>query len=121
MVARGSLLVAEIVRDGDIKDVDVLRLRGTLHDILSEGEAELLFFLNESCPVHHPVWAEFFVNTLTDHLIDQLEPEGYLTSADARRLIERITHDGRAPSRLELDLVVNILTRSRWSPVSLCI
>jgi hypothetical protein len=120
MAAWGSLLVAEIMRDGNIKDVDVLRLRGTLHDLLSAEEAELLFRFNEACPLHHPAWAEFFVKTLTDYLVDQSEPEGYLTGGDAERLIERITRNGRAPSRLELDLVVSVLTRSRWAPVRLC-
>jgi hypothetical protein len=120
MAAWGSLLVAQIVRDGNIKDVDVLRLRASLHDLLSAEEAELLFRLNEACPQHHPAWAEFYVKTLTDYLVEQSEPEGYLTSADAQRLIDRITRGGRTPSRLELDLVVNVLARSRWSPVSLC-
>ena len=117
----GSRLTADIIRNGTIGDVDVLRLRCALHGdgIASADEAERLFRINEACPSQHPAWADFFVETLTDYLVDQVEPEGYLTSEDAKRLIERVTSGGRPPRKLELDLIVDVLDRSRWSPVSL--
>lgn len=117
----GLLRFEEIMRGGSINDVDVLRLRGALHDdgIVSADEAEMLFRLNEACPSQHPAWADLFSETLTDYLVDQSEPEGYLTTDDAKRLIGRVTSGGRSPRRVELDLIVNVLDRSRWSPVSL--
>ncbi len=122
MGALGSLRTEEIIHSGSIKDVDVLRLRGALHGdgIVSGEEAELLFRLNEACPAQHPAWADFFVVTLTDYFVEQSEPEGYLTTDDAKRLIGRVTSGGRSPCKVELDLVVNVLDKSRWSPVSLC-
>ena len=121
MGALGSLPVEEIIRSGSIRDVDVLRLRGALQGdgIASADEAELLFRLNEACPLQHPAWADFFVETLTDYVVDQSEPEGYLTTDDAKRLVDRVTSGGRSPRKVELDLVVNVLDKSRWSPVSL--
>ena len=121
MGALGSLPVEEIIRSGSIRDVDVLRLRGALQGdgIASADEAELLFRLNEACPSQHPAWADFFVETLTDYVVDQSEPEGYLTTDDAKRLVDRVTSGGRSPRKVELDLVVNVLDKSRWSPVSL--
>lgn len=121
MGALGSLRIEEIIRSGSIKDVDVLRLRGALHGdgIVSAEEAELLFQLNETCPSQHPAWADLFVETLTDYLVEQTEPEGYLTTDDAKRLIDRVTSGGRSFHKVELDLIVSVLDRSRWSPVSL--
>jgi hypothetical protein len=117
----GSLPIEQIVRTGSIKDVDVLRLRSALHGdgIATAAEAELLFGLNEACPSQHPAWADLFIETLTDYLVDQVQPEGYLTTNDAKSLIERVTRNGRSPRKVELDLIVNILDTSRWSPVSL--
>ncbi len=117
----GSLAIEQIIRTGSIKDVDVLRLRSALHrdGIATSEEAELLFGLNEACPSQHPAWADLFVEMLTDYLVDRSEPEGYLTADDAKRLIDRVTRNGRCPRKVELDLIVNILDTSRWSPVSL--
>jgi hypothetical protein len=117
-----SLLIEEIIRSGSIRGVDVLRLRGAVHadGIISADQAELLFQLNEACPTQHPAWADLFIDMLTDYLVDQAEPEGYLTSDDAKRLIARVTSGGRSPGKLEFDLIVNVLDHSRWSPVSLC-
>ena len=97
MGALGSLQVEEIIRSGSIRDVDVLRLRSALQGdgIASADEAELLFRLNEACPLQHPAWADFFVETLTDYVVDQSEPEGYLTTDDAKRLVDRVTSGGR--------------------------
>jgi len=121
MSALGSFPIEPIIRTGSIKVVDVLRLRSAMcgDGITTAEEAEVLFVLNEACPSQHPAWADLFVETLTDYLVDQSEPEGYLTTDDAKRLIARVTRNGRLPRKVELDLVVNVLDKSRWSPVSL--
>jgi len=116
-----SLLVDEIVRRGSIKDVDVLRLRSAVHSdgIVSAEEAEALLHLNEACPVQDAAWPDFFIETLTDYVVNQAQPEGYLTAEGAKWLIARVSKDGMVARKTELDLVVNILDKSRWSPVSL--
>ena len=116
-----SLLVDEIVRRGSIKDVDVLRLRSAVHGdgIVSAEEAEALLHLNEACPVQDAAWPDFFIETLTDYVVNQAQPEGYLTAEGAKWLIARVSKDGMVARKTELDLVVNILDKSRWSPVSL--
>ena len=116
-----SLLVDEIVRRGSIKDVDVLRLRSAVHGdgIVSAEEAEALLHLNEACPVQDAAWPDFFIETLTDYAVNQAQPEGYLTAEGAKWLIARVSKDDMIARKTELDLVVNILDKSRWSPVSL--
>ncbi len=121
MGALRSLLVDEIVRRGSIKDVDVLRLRSAVHGdgIISAEDAEALLKLNEACPVQDAAWPEFFIETLTDYLVNQAQPEGYLTIDGAKWLIGRVSKDDTVARKTELDLIVNVLDKSRWSPVSL--
>lgn len=121
MGALRSVPIEEIIRSGSIKDVDVLLLRRALHGdgIVSAEEAEMLLRLNEACPVQHPAWPEMFIEAVTDYLVNQAAPEGYLTADDAKWLMGRISKNGRIARKVELDLLVNVLDKSRWSPVSL--
>ena len=66
----GLLRFEEIMRGGSINDVDVLRLRGALHDdgIVSADEAEMLFRLNEACPSQHSAWADLFIELSLIHI-----------------------------------------------------
>ena len=121
MSALQSLPITEMLQRGSIQDVDVLRLKAALHTdcVISADEAEALFTLNETCPLQDPAWADFYVDALTDYLVNQVEPEGYLTAEEAKRFASRIAPDGIVARKSELDLLVNVLDKSRWSPVSL--
>lgn len=121
MSSFGTLPVDEILARGIIKDSDVLRLRRVFYEdgIVSAPEAEALFALNDRCGLKADGWADFFVEAITDYLIFQERPQGYVTADNARWLIERVQHDGIVQSKTELDLVVTILDKARWSPVSL--
>lgn len=121
MGALKSLPIEEIVLRGSIRDVDVLRLRSAFYSdgTISAEEAETLFQLNEVCSIQDQSWPEFFVEAVTDYLVNQAEPEGYLMADDAKRLIARVSKDDCIARKTELDLIVNVLDKSRWSPVSL--
>lgn len=121
MGAFKSLPIDEIVLRGSIRDVDVLRLRNAFYvdGEISAAEADTLFQLNEVCSVQDPSWHTFFVEAVTDYLVNQAEPEGYLMADDANKLIARVSKDGRVARKTELDLIVNVLDKARWSPVSL--
>jgi len=108
----------EIANRGSIREQDVLRMRQAFYDdgIITDAEAEALFRLNESCPVQDPSWPPFFVEALTDFIVHQAEPEGYITAANAGWLIKSVTRDGKVETKTELDLVVNVLDKARWSP-----
>ncbi len=121
MSALQSLPITEMLQRGSIHDMDVLRLRSAFHtdNLISADEAEALFTLNETCPQQDASWTDFYIEALTDYLVNQVEPEGYLTSEDAKRLMDRIAPDGIIARKSDLDLIVSVLDRSRWSPVSL--
>jgi hypothetical protein len=116
-----AVAVAEIKARGSIKDADVLRLRRNYYDDgrISADEAETIFALNDSCPVQDPAWADCFVETITDFIVEQAEPQGYLTAENARWLLARIARDGKVETKTGLELVVNVLERARWAPQSL--
>lgn len=116
-----AVSVVEIKARGSIKDADVLKLRRSYYDDgrISAEEADIIFALNDACPVQDPAWADCFVETITDYLVDQAEPQGYLTAENAAWLIERIARDERVESKTELELLVNVIDKARWVPPSL--
>src|SRR5262249_14961766 len=83
---------------------------------ISIEEAETLFELNDACPVQDAGWAECFIDMLTDYLVNQAKPEGYLTADNADWLIARIAKEGRVKTKTELGLLVNVLEKARWAP-----
>lgn len=117
----GSLAVDDILSRGSIKDSDIARFRRVLYEdgIISAEEADLLFRLNAECAVKDPAWAALFVEGITDYVVFQELPQGYLTANNAKWLIERVSKNGNVGSRTELELIVNVLDKARWAPVSL--
>jgi hypothetical protein len=115
-----AVAVAEIKARGSIKDADVLRLRRNYDDDgrISAEEAEIILALNDACPVQDPTWADCLVETITDYVVEQAEPHGYITAENARWLIARISRDGRVETKTELALILNVLDKARWAPQS---
>jgi hypothetical protein len=121
MAVLNAVSIAEIKARGSIKDADVLKLRRNYYEdgIITAEEADIIFALNDACPVQDPAWADCFVETITDYLVEQTEPRGYLTAENAQWLIERIGRDGRVDTKTELELLVNVLDKARWAPQTL--
>ena len=116
-----AISVDAIRARGTITDADVASLRRAYYEdgVIDIAEAQALFALNNACRVQDPSWADCFVEMLTDHLINQTKPEGYLTIENAEWLVNQITRDGLIDSKSELELLVNVLDKARWSPQSL--
>ena len=121
MAVLSAVSIAEIKARGSIKDADVLKVRRNYYDdgSITAEEAEAIIALNEACPVQDPAWADCFIETITDYVVDQAQPEGYLTTENSEWLIERIAKDGRIETKTELELLVNVLDKARWAPQSL--
>ena len=121
MAVLSAVSIAEIKARGSIKDADVLKVRRNYYDdgIITPDEADAIIALNDACPVQDPAWADCFIETITDYLVEQAEPRGYLTAENAQWLIERIAADGRVETKTELELLVNVLDKARWAPQSL--
>lgn len=121
MSALQLLPIDQMLQRGSIKDIDVLRLKSAVYSdgVITAQEAEALIRLNETCTFQDPAWVDFYIEALTDYFVNQAEPEGYLTAEDAQKLIARIGNGGKIDRKSDFDLVVNVLDKSRWSPVSL--
>jgi hypothetical protein len=116
-----SLPVDELLARGCIRDADVLKFRRIFYEdgIVAHDEAEILFKLNDACSANDASWAEFFVEALTDFVVYQTQPQGYVTADNVSWLIARISKNGIVDSKTELELAVNVLDKARWAPISL--
>lgn len=111
----------DIFARGTLTDADVARFRRIFFEdgIVSSDEADVLFKLNAACPAAPSAWPSFLVEAITDYLVFQVNPQGYITSDNAAWLLERIRRYNLDSSRLALDLTVNVMEKARWAPVSL--
>lgn len=109
----------EIIADrGNIREADVSQLGQVLYDdgVISPQEAERLIALDAACPVQAASWSDVYREALTDFVVHQAEPRGYITQENAEWLISRLAPEGVVRSRKTLDLLVHILDAARLSP-----
>ena len=118
-----SVPVDAIKQLGRITDTDALIMRRAFYmdGIISPEEADELIALNDRCHTQDPAWAELFVEALTDYIVNQALPEGYVTAANAEWLVERISVDGKIQTGTELELLVSVIEKARWAPASLAV
>lgn len=121
MTLQKAVAFDDIAARGEITEADVLAIRKALYadGTIDASDADAVFALHRSTAKHAPQWTECFVEMLTDHLVHQAAPEGYVTAENAAWLLERIQQAGKPVGRAEFELVINILDKSRWSPQSL--
>jgi hypothetical protein len=109
---------AEVAASKRITAEDVQALRRSLYNdgVAEAGEVERLFAMDETADEHDPSWCELFVEAVTDHLVEQVAPQGYIDEANADWLIARIGRDGAVKTATELELLVKILEKAKSSP-----
>lgn len=115
------MAIDAICQRGSVRDSDVATLRRTflLEPQIAPSDVDALFRAHSMAKVTDPSWADFFVETLTDYVVRELEPQGYVTAAHAGWLIARISNAGRVRSKTEHDLLLNVIDKARWVPESL--
>jgi hypothetical protein len=111
-------VVADVMASKRVTAGHVTELRRAIyHDGVAEaGEVERLFKIDEAATERDPGWSELFVEAVTDYLVEQVEPHGYISDANADWLIERISSDGVVKTATELELLVKALERAKQSP-----
>ena len=105
-----SILAAAAQRRA-ISSEDVLAIRRAMFNdmAVSQIEAETLIALDEAALERCPEWNDLFVEALTDFMVRQRQPAGYVDDAGADWLLNLINRDGRVRTDSELDLLVHIL------------
>ena len=86
---------------------------------VSDAEAGTVFALNRLVREPSPEWRDFFIEALTDYVVNQKAPRGYVDDANAQWLIAEVDRDGEPVSRLEVELVVKVIERALNCPASL--
>ncbi|HEX2842475.1 hypothetical protein [Hyphomicrobium sp.] len=106
---------------GSIKDSDVTKLIRAFGEEphINEDEAEALLRLNRRCPIQGPTWSGFLVDVIADYILNHSGPEGYITAEKSQWLVSKLSSGGWVANRAELDLLVSILGKARWFPLSL--
>ena len=94
-----------------ISAADVLTLRREVwpDGAVSDEEASGLFDLNRIAQDAGPEWAGFFIEAMTEYVVNQRAPRGYVDEEAAKWLIGEIERDGAAASATDLALVVKVL------------
>jgi hypothetical protein len=88
--------------------------------VVTPDDAEMVFALNDRLEKNaDPSWKPFFVEALTDYIVMQAEPSGYISDENADWLIARIGRSGRVDTECQLELLVKVLERAKLSPVKL--
>jgi hypothetical protein len=111
-------VVAEVVASKRVTEEQVMRLRRSLYgDGRAEaGEVERLFAIDEAASGHHPSWETLFCEAVTDYIVNQVEPHGYVSEENADWLMARISRDGAVKTATELELLVKVLEKAQSSP-----
>lgn len=110
-----------ILARGVVGSDDVLALRRAVFGeiTVTPDEVEALFRIDEGTEKRVSEWRAFFLEAMTDWLVRQQEPSGYITQEQADWLIARIEADGRVRNGTELELVVRALELADDAPASL--
>jgi hypothetical protein len=118
-----SEAVKAILARGKITADDVLELRHSVFwkGVVTPDDAEMVFALNDPLEKNADLsWTPFFVEALTDYVVFQAEPSGYISEENADWLMAHIARSsGRVDSTCEFELLVKTLERAKVSPVKL--
>ena len=111
-------VMERVIKARRINDDDVLAMRREVYPdgVIQSAEAEQLFRLNDDCSEQSPGWMTFFVEAITDYVVNQVDPPGYVSEDNANWLINHISRKGLVSSSSELELLVNILDKAKSSP-----
>jgi hypothetical protein len=121
MVAQFTSLVQSIAAKGRVSAEDALALRRAAYADggISRQEAEMLVALDGKTGSDDAEWIAFFLESLTDYLVMQEAPVGYISPENARWLIACAGGDAGAKSSTMLELLIRIMEKATSCPPAL--
>lgn len=104
--------------DGAITPQEVLALRqeGWGDGAIHRDEAEALFAINNALNTRDQEWADFFVEALSEHVLNGSEPRLQCSEDEAAWLIAQVDADGVIESYAELEVLVRVIERAQNVP-----
>ena len=114
-------LAKKVGADGALSGEDVLALRREAwpDGRISQAEAEAIFALNRQLTSKSTEWVDFFVEALSEYIVNQRAPAGYVDAENAGWLMEQIDTDGELGSMAEIELLVRVFERAQNVPGAL--
>ncbi|HJQ18512.1 MAG TPA: hypothetical protein VJ859_16110 [Allosphingosinicella sp.] len=86
---------------------------------ITAAEADIIFELNGLAKDASAAWIDFFVEALSEFVVNMQPPRGYIDDANAAWLMARIDRDGKVETRAELALLVKAMEIALNAPESL--
>lgn len=116
-----QIIMARVAKVGEMTETEAHRIVDEIYadGIVSRGEAETLFRLNETLSATNPEWGSRFREALTDFLITREAPEGWVTDEEADWLLAQVHQDGEHPCLEEIDLLIAVLRQAEGVPETL--
>ncbi|HEY2658464.1 MAG TPA: hypothetical protein VGI79_02000 [Caulobacteraceae bacterium] len=105
----------------ELTEADALTVRKIVYGgdaTISKDEAEALIQLNIDAGAASQAWRMLYVEALTDFVVRQQEPAGYVNEAQATWLMSAVSRDGCAKDD-EIELIVHVLEEADAAPAAL--
>jgi hypothetical protein len=114
-------LAAQAAAAGQITAEEILALRqaGWADGKMDPDEAETLFHANDHLAEPSAAWCDFFVEALSEFVVNTVAPEGYVDPDMGEELVARIDRDGRVGTMAELELLVRVSEKAISVPPAL--
>ena len=114
-------MMARVAKLGEISETEARRIVDQTYQdgIVSRGEAEALFRINEVLKATDPEWTSRFQEALKDFLLTREAPEGWVTDEEAEWLLSQVHMDGDKPELDEIDLLLAVLRQAQGAPAKL--
>ena len=114
-------LKKEILADGKIDKDEVNQLRKTIYadGKIDQEEADFIFELNDavSGKKNDPTWNQFFVQVVSDFLLNDEKSPGVIDEEEGKWLVEKIGADGQVDG-VEKQLLLHLKKKARKIPAS---
>lgn len=114
-------LAQQVAADGIVNPSELQSLRqlGWGDGKIYRDEADAIFAINNAVAHPNTEWTDFFVEAISEFVLNGTEPRGHCDEGEARWLMQSLDHDGRLDSMAELELLVRIVEKAQNVPVSL--
>lgn len=113
-----SQLASKVAEDGVVSPAELADLRqlGWGDGKIFREEAEAIFAINNTLKTRNDEWVDFFVEAISEFVLNGTEPRGMCDDDEARWLIGALDHDGKLESMAELELLVRIVEKAQNVP-----
>ncbi len=114
-------IAEKVAASGRVESADLLEVRRNVYSgdaTISQAEAEALFAIERRRRIHNPDWSALFVEAMTDHLLHQVAPAGYLSADNAAWVTRQIMACKSPSADVQVELVSRLIEEAREVPAS---